>query len=438
MQRTCLWALLTLLLLPSTSRGEDAPRRDPTRDQAVYQPKYKDPVLTTIEEKGKAEEQKSAEETHRIHERQAQENAAAEKALTTLRFDLSQVRRPAGPEVFKAPFHFPPVPQFLTNTCWSFSATSFFEAEAFRISGKKVKLSEMYTVYFEYLEKVRRFVRERGASYIAEGSESGAPPRIWKQYGIVPAETYKGFVSDDPRYDHSHLIQEIEALTQWVKEQNLWNEDTVIAMTRALLDRRMGPPPTSFTWQGREYTPQQFLATELKLNLDDYVELMSTLSAPFYRFAEYRFPDNWWHDDRYLNVPLDEWYAALRKAAANGYTAVIGGDVSEPGYNGFENIAVVPTFDIPADWIDQSSRELRIANRSTDDDHGLHLIGLTVIDGKDWFLIKDSGRSSRWGKHQGYYFFRADYVRLKMLTFLVHKDAVKDLLAKAEKAAGQP
>lgn len=104
--------------------------------------------------------------------------------------------------------------------------------------------------------------------------------------------------------------------------------------------------------------------------------------------------------------------------------------MSEPGYNGFENIAVVPTFDIPQGYINQDAREFRFYNHATEDDHGLHMVGITSVGGRDWFLIKDSARSSRWGKFEGYYFYRDDYVRLKMLTILVHRDAVKDLLAK--------
>ena len=59
----------------------------------------------------------------------------------------------AGPGQFQILFPFPPVAQYNTNTCWSFATTSFYESEIFRLSGKKIKLSEMWTVYFEYLEK---------------------------------------------------------------------------------------------------------------------------------------------------------------------------------------------------------------------------------------------------------------------------------------------
>ena len=56
-----------------------------------------------------------------------------------------------------------------------------------------------------------------------------------------------------------------------------------------------------------------------------------------------------------------------------------------------------------------------------------------TIDGKDWFLIKDSASGARDGNNYGYYFYSEDYVKLKMMDFMVHKDAVKDLLAKFHK-----
>jgi bleomycin hydrolase len=414
------------------------PAPTPVRDTAVYQPKYEDPVLKQMEDHDKQVAKEQEEQTAAIRAAQKAKKEADEKAAKVLRFDMSGIAKPASPAVFKQAWHFPPVAQYLTGTCWSFSTTSFYESEIYRLTGRKVKLSEIWTVYWEYVEKMRRFVRERGDSLIDEGSEANALPRIWKQYGIVPEEAYPGVLSKDGRHDHSRLIAQLKELSVWVKANDIWDEGRVLALTRVILDRELGVPPERFAYEGREYTPQQFLAQVVKINLDDYAEFMSTLSLPFYTRGEYKVPDNWWHDASYYNVPLDEWYAALKHAVQQGYTVALGGDVSEPGYNGFENAAVVPTFDIPQAYIDQSARELRFANHTTEDDHGIHLVGWTSVDGRDWFLIKDSARSSRWGKFEGYYFYRDDYVRLKMLTFVVHKDAVRELLAKFAPAQPKP
>jgi len=47
----------------------------------------------------------------------------------------------------------PVISQDITGTCWSFSTTSFLEAEVIRLTGKKIDLSEMYTVRNTYTKK---------------------------------------------------------------------------------------------------------------------------------------------------------------------------------------------------------------------------------------------------------------------------------------------
>jgi bleomycin hydrolase len=196
------------------------------------------------------------------------------------------------------------------------------------------------------------------------------------------------------------------------------------------LNHYIGEPPKTVTVDGRQMSPKEYLEKVVKLNLDEYVDVMSLMEKPYYQMAEYEVPDNWWHSADYFNVPLDEFMASLKNAIRNGYTICIGGDVSEPGYEGHAGVAVVPTFDIPAAYIDEYARQMRFSNGTTADDHGIHVVGYTVKDGLDWYLIKDSGAGSRNNTHPGYYFYREDYVKLKMLTAMVHRDAVAELLKK--------
>jgi|WetSurMetagenome_2_1015567.scaffolds.fasta_scaffold87180_2 bleomycin hydrolase len=403
------------------------------KNKAKYEKRYTDPVLKAMEEARDKEQAARDEETAQIRKKQAEEKKKDREQARNLQSDMAGIQPPASPTAFQAAFHFPPVAQYNTNTCWSFSTTSYFESEIFRLSGKKIKLSEIWTVYFEYLEKVRRFVRERGASLVAEGGESNALNRIWKEHGIVPAAAYAGCNPGQERLDHSQLIDEIGAFLDYVKSNNLWNEKDVLDHVAVILNKHLGAPPSRFVYEGREMTPLEFLKNETPLDMDGYVDVMSTSFYPFYTFQEYAVPDNWWHNKEYLNVPLDAWYGLILKAVKTGYTVGIGGDVSEPGKLGFQDVCFIPSFDIPAAFIDQDAREFRISNRTTEDDHGIHIVGYKHHKGHDWFLVKDSGRSARWGKHEGYFFFRGDYVKLKMLTFTVPRDLAKDLLAKVKK-----
>ena len=54
-----------------------------------------------------------------------------------------------------------PISQGNTGTCWCFSTTSFYESEIHRITGKEINLSELYPVYFEYIEKSRGYILQR-------------------------------------------------------------------------------------------------------------------------------------------------------------------------------------------------------------------------------------------------------------------------------------
>jgi len=414
----------SLLNFAGLSAANDA------KNKAKYEKKYRDPLLESMRVDREKEQAILDEETAKIRKRQAEEkekNKALEKVLWS---DLAGVYPPPAPAACKPVFHFPPVAQYNTNTCWSFANTSYYEAEIYRLSGKKIKLSEIWTVYFEYLEKVRRFVQERGASLVAEGGEGNALNRIWKTYGIVPVEVYPGFVNSREKLDHALLINEISAYLDYVKSNDFWNEQDVLKHLTVILNKHLGAPPARFVYNGREMTPQEFLKNETPLNMDDYMDVMSTSYYPFYTFQEFAVPDNWWHSKDYLNLPLDEWYGLILKAIKMGYSLSIGGDVSEPGKLGFQDVCFIPSFDIPASFINQDAREYRIANKTTTDDHGIHLVGYKRFKGHDWFLIKDSSRSARWGKLEGYYFFRGDFVKLKMLTFTVHKDIVKNILAK--------
>ncbi|MHB8080457.1 MAG: C1 family peptidase, partial [Candidatus Krumholzibacteriia bacterium] len=364
--------------------------------------------------------------------RSAARHAAAAKRrddeAVSLRVDWRGIERPASPAAFPSAFHFPPVPQYDTGTCWAFCSTSFFESEVARLGGPRVKLSEMWTVYWEYVEKVRRFVRERGHSPVVEGSQDHGTQEVYRLYGAVPLEAYRGVLDPDGWYDHPPLRDEIAGYLRSVQESGVWDEATVVASVRLILDRHLGRPPETFAYAGRTWTPAAFLADVLRLKLDDYVNCVSTLRYPFHERVLLDVPDNWRRRADYLNLPLDEFYRVIRETLQAGGTVSIGGDVSEPGMDGLEGAAVIPAWDIPARLIDQDSRELRIVNGTTGDDHGVHLVGFLRHGGRDWFLVKDSNQSSRLGRFKGYYFYDGDYIRLKMLSFMVHRDRLAGLL----------
>ncbi len=426
--------LMAALVLAAPGLPAAAQASPPKLDHAQYVPRVEDPVLKEMEAADRKREADEATRTRTIDAQQAALRKQEREARKVFRYDMSGIVKPASPAVFTyQAWHFPPVAQYLTGTCWDFSATSYYESEVHRLTGQKIKLSEMWTAYHEYLDKAKRYIETRGNSVFDEGSEAEAIPRVWKEYGIVPEEDYPGTCLADGRFDHSRMVKEMRDYLGYCKAHNNWNEPQILATLSLIMDKVMGVPPKEARWHGRTYTPKAFLHDVLKLDMDDYVSFISTESLPFWTRGEYQARDNWWHDREYYNLPLDVWYDTLVKVVKAGSTAAIGGDVSEPGYNGFEKIAAIPTFDIPDAYINQDAREFRIANHTTTDDHGIHVVGYTRIGGADWFLIKDSARAARQAQPHGYLYYRGDYVKLKMLTYTLNKSFVKDLLAKFPK-----
>lgn len=318
--------------------------------------------------------------------------------------DLSNYQLPGSQESFSQVWHNPPVSQGRTNTCWSYSTTSFFESEIYRIHGKEIKLSPLWTAYWEFIEKAKEYVSTRGESFFGEGSEANAVTRIWKKYGIVPESVYSGLLPGQPFPDHEKMFGEMKKYLSFVKENNAWNSNQIVETITLIMNEYMGMPPSDFEIDGKKFTPLEYLNEIVNLKLDDYIDVVNYLQQPYWQQVEYEVPDNWWHSQEYYNVPMVNFMKIINYAVENGYTLSIGGDVSEAGKVAEHDVFVVPTFDIPAEYIDDYAKQFRFSNETTTDDHGIHLVGYKDVDGVRWYLIKDSGSSSRNGKYPGYYF----------------------------------
>lgn len=347
---------------------------------------------------------------------------------------LKKIHKPGSVEEFNPLFHLPPVNQDTTNACWSFATLSFLESEMQRLGRQPVKLSVMFPFFHVYVEKARYFVQTRGKSRFAPGDLFSGVVDMIRKYGIVPEEAYRGETRSCKTRNHTALEAELDTFMRRVKEYELWDEEFVLQKVRKILYKYLGVPPQEFVFNGKTYSPKSFSEEVVRLPWDDYLILTSFLYSPFGQFIELKVPDNWSHQKVYFNVPLDTWYSALKSAVKNGFSVAFDSDTGEPGRIGKYDACFVPEWDIPGRYISQQAREFRFKNGSTTDDHLMHIIGYKRIRGNDWFLVKDSWRTAWQGRHKGYYFFHGDYLRLKALAFMVHKDAVPGIAAQAEKS----
>lgn len=344
--------------------------------------------------------------------------------------DFSAYIFPTDTAKYNKIWHNKPINQGLTGTCWSFAGTSFIESETERLTKKKIKLSEMFIVYWEYIERAKYFVENRGKLYFSEGSESNAVTKIIKKYGAVPSYNYTGKLPGSTIHNHKKMLSEMQDFLESVKTGNNWNENYVIETIKNILNYYMGEPPAAIVYEGKTYSPKEFASNILQIIPDNYFSFMSTKEIAYNQKGLLNEPDNWWKCNDYYNLSLDDYLKLLNNSITKGYTVAICGDVSEPGYNAQYQVAIIPSFDIPANYINEDSRQLRLENKSTTDDHCIHIVGYQNYNGTNWYLIKDSGSGAFDGNTKGYRFYHEDYIKLKMMNMLIHKDAAKEFLNK--------
>jgi bleomycin hydrolase len=285
----------------------------------------------------------------------------------------------------------------------------------------------MFPVYFAFIEKGEEYVKTRGKSRFMPGDLFPTVLHIIQKYGILPETAYKGQVNYTGSYNHQALESEIEDFKARTLQENTWNREEILSNLKGILNKYLGSPPSSFNFQGNTYTPLSFSENFVDLPWKEYIIITSFSYAPFYQFVSLRVPDNWLNLNTYYNVPLDLFYQGMRTALSNGYSVAIDGDIHEPGRLGHEDICFIPEYDIPSNSINQQAREYRFRRGITEDDHLMHIVGYTEYEGEDWFLVKDSWRDAWQGRFKGYFMYHEDYARLKILAYLVHRDAIPEI-----------
>jgi len=99
-----------------------------------------------------------------------------------------------------------------TGTCWSFSTTSFIEAEILRINGEEYDLSEMFFARFAYEEKAQDYVRYHGKLNFGEGGQAHDVLNQIDKHGLATQEAYEGNMYDPGNYRHGEMSKILKAI----------------------------------------------------------------------------------------------------------------------------------------------------------------------------------------------------------------------------------
>lgn len=343
-----------------------------------------------------------------------------------------------------------------SSTCWSFSSVAFLESELLRMGKGTFDLSEMFIVHHTMIDRAVNYVRYHGDNSFAPGGSFYDAIFCLKNYGLVPQEAMPGIMYGEKLPVHNELDAVADGYVNAIAKGHLRKLSPVWKQgLSAIYDTYLGKCPETFTYEGKEYTPQSFAAM-LGLNPDDYVSLTSYTHHPFYEKMNIEIQDNWRNGLSY-NLPIDELMAVMDNAIKSGYTFAWGSDVSEQGFTR-NGVAVMPDAEKAAElsgsdmarWtgmkpeskreeltskpqpevtVTQEMRQEAFDNWETTDDHGMLIYGIAKDQtGKEYFMVKNS-----WGtdsKYKGIWYASKAFVSYKTMNILVHKNALPKEIAK--------
>jgi len=311
-----------------------------------------------------------------------------------------------------------------TGTCWSFATTSFVETEILRKGGVELNLSEMYFVYYSYLDKADKFVRMHGKANFSQGGQAHDVMNVIQRFGFVTEDFFPGLNYGLNNHDHTELEELLSSLVKTVVK----SENPTTAWRSAfegVLKAYLGELPAKIKFNEKEYSPIDFSKTALKFNPEEYVEITSYNYRPFYQQVELDVPDNWSHG-LYYNLPLAEAIQTMKSAIENGYSVCWDGDVSEKE---FSHRAGLATYTEPLN-VTEAMRQQVFDNYQTTDDHLMHLTGLAKDNKEQVFFQTKNSWSADSNNFGGYLYMSEDFVSLNTVAFLVHKDALSKELKK--------
>jgi len=318
-----------------------------------------------------------------------------------------------------------------TGTCWSFATASFLESELLRMDKGKYDLSEMFMVRNAWNFKTEKYFRYHGTYNIFMGGQAHDFLIEYAEHGAIPESIYSGKINGEVKHNHKEMDAIIKSvMSTVVSKKSLQSKPVWLNIIEATLDSYLGKVPESFEYEGVKYTPKEF-GRSLGIDINDYVELTSYTHHPFYDAIELEIPDNY-RGEKYYNIPLDEFMSVIDNAINNGYSLVWDGSVSKDNFFSKKGYGAVPVEDWDSkskkpeveEKIDQDYRQKYFDSYEVIDDHLVHMVGIAENqEGTKFYYIKNSWGTKDKG-FDGYYYFSEEYVKLRTIAIMVHKDAI--------------
>lgn len=315
-----------------------------------------------------------------------------------------------------------------SGTCWSFATSSFIETEALRLGKDSICISPIYYVQPTYLAKAENFIQNEGRSYFDAGDLTFSVLDAYKKYGAIPESVYSGVIQGDWQHDHLEMDNLLYTMVESIGKSGYgrikpfsWKKSI-----EGVLKAYLGNPPATFLYENKLYSPQSFAREYIGINPEEYFEITSYLSNRFYEMIELNIPANW-NKNKYLNLPINDFEKVIDYALNNGFSLAWDGDATESEFDFDIGIAKLSD-DEELITITQELRQSTFDDKSTTDDHNMHIIGkATDEDNKLYYVLKNSEGNNNMN---GYIFMSRNAILLKTISLLIHIDAIPQEIRK--------
>ncbi|MEO7522928.1 MAG: C1 family peptidase [Ferruginibacter sp.] len=328
-----------------------------------------------------------------------------------------------------------------TGTCWAFSTTSLLESQLLKNNLGTLNLSEMFTVRNIYVEKAKNYILRQGHAQFSEGGLGHDVIRAIANYGAMPDDAYSGLLPGQAKLDHQKMSKELkEYLDSILKTNGKPLTDNWLAGYNKILDDNMGVLAANFIYEGKTYTAMSFSKDVMHFDANDYVNLTSFSSQPYYQDYIVQVPDNF-SNGAYYNLPLNEFIETAKTSLSSGYSLMWDADVSNNGFRQGKGLALYfePSVKIKSDSITADMPEAKwnpeirqqlYEELVTQDDHLMHITGIEKSgSGKTFFIVKNSWGNT--GPFSGYINVSESYFAINTISLVVPKASLsKTLLEK--------
>lgn len=319
-------------------------------------------------------------------------------------------RKPAGSEPFVVDTLLPTTPvkdQGGSSLCWIYAMLATIETDHL-CQGDSVNLSPDYLARMLLDDEATRYFLSHHQHHIAMRGMATGALHLMNTHGMVPFDAYHAFDA----VNYGSLARRMELSCN--AKRTLRDAKTNAS---AILDEQISPLPRRVFMLGAEYSFGEF-ARSLALP-HDYEALTSFTHHPFGESFVLETPDNT-YADKFTNVHIDTLVARIYSSLRHGRAVCWEGDTSEKGFSVERGVADI---DIE-EPITQALRQRHFETLRTTDDHCMAIVG-TAHDrrGKRFFIMKNS--YGKRGRYRGFIYVSEDYVRLKTIAIVAHRQQPK-------------